>query len=175
MKRPLIAVNITLFGRLLSLLIMFGTDHLLSANPANTSGFSDPPERVKLKGTDEELYGPYKRKSLKELWDIRKEFFKSGHVPTDPETVKRLWQWYRTMDEKDPAFKSKTPIQFYGKVIDQYGEPISSAAVDMSWGKGTNYLAQTLSNGYFSLSGVTGSSLSVFVKKEGYLIAPPPD
>jgi hypothetical protein len=121
-----------------------------------------------MKGTDEQLYGPYKGMSLKELWRARDEFFKSGTVPTSSNEVQRLWQWYRSIDKADPAFGGKTPIEFYGKAVDQYGNPVPSARVDLYWGKGTNLVMQTQQDGSFVFSGVTGAGLDVRIYKNSY-------
>jgi hypothetical protein len=67
------------------------------------------------------------------------------------------------------------PIAFYGKVLDESNRPIEGASVDLHWthlfpppehAASTN----TLSNpqGLFSLTGVTGATLVVYVSKEGY-------
>lgn len=127
------------------------------------------PQRAKTNWTDDQLYGPYKGMSAKELWRERDAFFKSGKVPTDSNEVQRLWQWHRAMDNADPAFGIKVPIEFYGKVIDQYGKPVPAATVDLSWGQGTNRLMKTLADGTFSFGGVKGPALGVTVLKEGYL------
>jgi hypothetical protein len=66
------------------------------------------------------------------------------------------------------------PIAFYGRVVDQNGQPVEGANVSFSYNRfippedsfGTNSVSDR--NGMFSLSGVMGSSLSVHVGKEGY-------
>lgn len=81
--------------------------------------------------------------------------------------------WEREMDKRDPYWQYKLPISFYGKVIDEVGQPISGANIAFSWTdlsqEGTsqqNALSDT--SGLFSLTGVTGKSLTVQVSKEGY-------
>jgi len=156
-----------LFGLLSLFCAMVGTCDILprGLNPAD---IGQPPQRAKMKGTDEQLYGPYKGQSLKELWRVRDGFFKSGTVPTGSNEVQRLWQWYRAIDKADPAFGGKTPIEFYGKVMDQYGNPVPSATVNLCWGKGTNLLMQTLQDGSFIFSGATGAGLDIRLYRNGY-------
>jgi hypothetical protein len=81
--------------------------------------------------------------------------------------------WERAMDKKDIYWEYKLPISFYGKVVDDTGRPISGASATFSWTdlspEGTSQKnATTDENGLFSLIGVTGHALSVFVSKEGY-------
>jgi len=156
-----------LFGLLSLFCAAVGTCDILPCG-LNPSDIGQPPQRVKLKGTDEQLYGPYTGKSLTALWRARDGFFKDGRTPTGSNEVQRLRQWYQAMDNADPAFGSKTPIEFYGKVMDQYGNPVSSATVKLYWGKGTNLLMQTLQDGSFIFSGATGAGLDVRIYKNGY-------
>lgn len=67
----------------------------------------------------------------------------------------------------------KTPITFYGRVVDQYTNPVPDAQIHFAWtdlspsGRSeTNTQSDT--NGLFSLSGVTGRVLEVNVSKQGY-------
>lgn len=163
MKRPLYGVSVMV-------IFLLATVRLLSAYEVTWPTFGKSPERTKSKLADEERYGPYKDKPLEELWNIRKEFFKSGRVPIEAKEIKRLQQLYRAMDEKDPTFRSKTPIEFYGRVTDQYGKPVFGAVVDMMWGKGTNCVISTPDSGEFKFSGQTGKSLDVYVHKPGYVV-----
>jgi hypothetical protein len=65
------------------------------------------------------------------------------------------------------------PISFYGRVQDQFGNPIDNAridygAIDKFWANGTNYHGFSDKDGYFSLSGIGGAGLTVGVNKDGY-------
>lgn len=66
----------------------------------------------------------------------------------------------------------KTPMDFYGLVLDQEGNPVSAANIRISWneGDGDNEVVTTTSNdsGRFSFLGHHGLNLRVDVKKEGY-------
>ena len=62
----------------------------------------------------------------------------------------------------------QTPITFYGKVIDQNGDPVPQAkvtygALDKFWESGTDYQGSSDSNGLFSISGIKGGALLVAV------------
>lgn len=66
-----------------------------------------------------------------------------------------------------------TPITFYGKVIDQNGEPVSNAnvgysALDKFMESGSTYSGKSDKKGQFSITGIKGARLSVNVRKEGY-------
>jgi hypothetical protein len=67
----------------------------------------------------------------------------------------------------------RTPISFYGKVIDQDGSPIEGAAVQLSWNdtspEGTSKrFVLSDAKGQFSLTNVEGKILVVAVSKDGY-------
>jgi len=66
-----------------------------------------------------------------------------------------------------------TPITFYGKVIDQNGDPVPDATVNYSAldkfnASGSQYQGKSDANGNFSISGIVGAALSVGVRKKGY-------
>jgi hypothetical protein len=66
-----------------------------------------------------------------------------------------------------------SPIEFYGKVQDHRGNPVSHAAVkysalDKFMQPGTKYEGVSDGNGLFSLTGVNGAGLLVHVSKDGY-------
>ena len=65
------------------------------------------------------------------------------------------------------------PIEFYGRVVDQYRQPVSDAEVDFEaadqfLASGTRYSAKSDSDGNFSITGIQGAGLSVSVSKAGY-------
>lgn len=67
----------------------------------------------------------------------------------------------------------RTPIEFYGKVVDEITNPVADADVRFVWtdlSPDGSSEKQTLSdaNGLFSLTGVTGKNLIVQVSKQGY-------
>jgi hypothetical protein len=66
-----------------------------------------------------------------------------------------------------------TPINFWGKVVDEKGAPISGAlakmgAADQPLKTGTQYKRVTDANGLFAVTDAKGLSISVNVSKEGY-------
>jgi hypothetical protein len=74
------------------------------------------------------------------------------------------------------AIDSLQPIEFYGRVIDQHGNPVIGAKVrgaaeivqrwmDQKWDE---HFTETDGNGYFHFSGLHGQSLVVSPSKEGY-------
>lgn len=66
-----------------------------------------------------------------------------------------------------------TPISFYGRIIDQHGDPVADAdinfkATDNFMASGTGYQGKSDADGYFSLTHVKGAALGVGVRKKGY-------
>jgi hypothetical protein len=66
------------------------------------------------------------------------------------------------------------PIEFYGKVIDEKGNPVNGSSVRFQWSDMTDNVAsnsataESDAQGLFSLHGKFGRSLDVWVTKEGY-------
>ena len=68
---------------------------------------------------------------------------------------------------------------FYGKIIDQYGEPVVGTSVTGNLFNETGfykpekrnvYKTQSNASGLFQFTGLYGSDLNVIVKKDGYII-----
>ena len=63
---------------------------------------------------------------------------------------------------------------FYGKVIDQYGHPVTeanvSAEINLTFGRGGTQKTQTDANGLFQFTGLRGRSLRVTPEKKGFQI-----
>jgi len=74
----------------------------------------------------------------------------------------------------DPEADWKTPIEFYGKVVDGDGRPVPGASIEFDWTttalQGGCLKAEKTSDvdGLFSLIGQEGKSLGVSVRKPGY-------
>jgi hypothetical protein len=89
---------------------------------------------------------------------------------SDPEELQRWWQ---TMRQRDRRFEWKMPIEFYGLVIDDQGQPVEGAKIRFQWTdlspEGTSESTMFSNNsGLFQLSGAKGKNLGVEVRKEGY-------
>jgi len=77
------------------------------------------------------------------------------------------------------AALSASPIEFYGKVIDEGGKPLSGVEVIGSTGSTTGFMQQetrsyttaTDANGLFSFQGFRGDALIIELKKGGYNFA----
>jgi hypothetical protein len=80
--------------------------------------------------------------------------------------------WRRTADDK--KWEWKVPIEFYGRIIDQFGDPVGAARVHVSWtdlsDQGTTERELfSDENGSFLINGVMGKRLTVnLIQKEGY-------
>jgi hypothetical protein len=70
------------------------------------------------------------------------------------------------------------PQDFYGKIVDQYGQPVAGVAVTgsvelmkgLTVGKIETYKTQTDAEGLFQFTGLKGASLSASISKPGYEI-----
>ena len=101
-------------------------------------------------------------------------FFQFNHQPTNPEE-QAMWDWWFYTDKHDPQFQWKTPLSFYGRVIDQHSRPILNARVALAWNDiNGSQQRNTVSgeDGRFDLTDVMGKVLSVQVGKDGYAGAP---
>ena len=76
------------------------------------------------------------------------------------------------MEKTDPKFQWKMPLELYGRVIDQFGEPVTDATVVFGWtvvGGGKEVRRTTGNDGRFELIGEKGKRLTVDILKRGYL------
>jgi hypothetical protein len=90
----------------------------------------------------------------------------------DPRWVER-----RRLKKEDPSYQWRTPIEFYGNVIDEQSQPVAGASIDVAWsgtaekygrdGVGKRTLISD-ANGMFTLTGVEGKGMTVRVSKDGY-------
>ena len=67
----------------------------------------------------------------------------------------------------------RTPIEFYGKVVDENTNPVAGVQVDFGCNDlsptGTSYYhTESDANGLFSIKDITGKLLNIHVSKEGY-------
>lgn len=75
----------------------------------------------------------------------------------------------------------KTPISFYGRVIDQHGQPVAGARVTFTANDNlvahacSKYVRTSDADGLFSIDHIVGFSLAVAVSKEGYKGIPQTD
>jgi hypothetical protein len=100
----------------------------------------------------------------------------SNPVPRTPEEVaaqkeERLKR--RKTAEEQMLNEWRTPIEFYGKVVDENTNPVAAAQVDFDCNDisptGTSfYHAQSDASGLFSIRNIQGLLLGVMVNKEGY-------
>ena len=63
----------------------------------------------------------------------RPRLFKSTNYPPQTAEEKAQWDWWRAMRKTDPSFEWKMPIEFYGKVIDQFSNGVEGASVVLAW------------------------------------------
>lgn len=85
-----------------------------------------------------------------------------------------------TYEDQQKAFVAafNTPINFYGRVIDQYGDPVAGADVKLSandkasGGRPSEISVTTDADGHFSIVGIVGITLAVEISKPGYRNVP---
>jgi hypothetical protein len=106
------------------------------------------------------------RLNLTNLPELRKAYDKN--LITKEEAMWQQMQW-----------NNLTRQDFYGKVIDQYGQPVVGAdvaghiALEQGWDsdeKYQHYKTQTDANGLFQFTGLRGASLGEKISKAGYEI-----
>jgi hypothetical protein len=99
-----------------------------------------------------------------------KLFAVCGYPPKTAEE-KRLWDWWKRIEEVNPNWEWERPIEFYGAVQDNLGLPVANAKVSLEWaGIDATPRAEVRSDprGRFQLTGVRGKGLTVSVQKAGY-------
>lgn len=96
---------------------------------------------------------------------------------TDPRWIER-----NRLRALDPAYEWRTPIEFFGKVVDEALHPVGGATVETTWsgtektsaGDGVGHRSLISDeDGNFALIGVRGKGISVRVSKEGYHVPGP--
>lgn len=104
---------------------------------------------------------------------IKQPFARTPYLGlSDPRWVER-----RRLRVENPSYQWRTPIEFYGKVVDQNNLPVAGADVEIEWvgtpalyggdGVGHKKLASD-ANGLFIIKGIEGKCLGVLVSKQGY-------
>lgn len=97
----------------------------------------------------------------------------SGSAPASPPSHARVRK-ANMLDIIQAAYNN--PITLYGKVVDQNGEPVPGATIELypltshfQEDAAKNIVLNTDAAGAFSIKGLRGFSMGVSVKKEGYL------
>lgn len=96
-------------------------------------------------------------------------------TPSERALKQKIATGEQAKQEQEKVFLSafNTPINFWGKVIDQNGNPVEGAEIifcanDKYWEPGSKYHTKSDQNGLFSITGVKGINLSVGIQKAGY-------
>jgi hypothetical protein len=96
---------------------------------------------------------------------------KNTTYPPDDAKTQEMWQWWRKMKDADPNFEYKRPIAFYGKVVDEAGNPIPDASIvaSIAGPDGDKEVAlKSNSQGLFSIKDLKGKFITVEMDKRGY-------
>jgi len=93
-----------------------------------------------------------------------------GNDPAGENEKRRQEFIERSLDEW------RTPIEFYGKVVDEDNQPVQGVSVsfgvtDLSSNGHSTFQTGSDDNGVFSLRGVAGKHLSVNLEKRGYYVS----
>ena len=100
--------------------------------------------------------------------------FKSTNYPPQTAEEKAQWEWWDAMEKADESWQWKMPIEFYGKVVDQFGQPVVNAEVVLNWTTVVGPIPDpkksifTGPDGKFEIKGIQGKGMSVNILKEGY-------
>jgi hypothetical protein len=95
--------------------------------------------------------------------------------PTQPTPIEPTKNEPDTNQQKALMTAFLTPISFWGKVVDEHGNAVPDATVELTANnnpnpmeQGSRYQRFTDNHGLFSISGIHGIALNVKVSKEGY-------
>ncbi|MDQ6989100.1 MAG: carboxypeptidase-like regulatory domain-containing protein, partial [Mariprofundaceae bacterium] len=127
---------------------------------------SAPAERL-----EDAIFKPSPPKNM-----VGKSRSESDPAPSENEIIQLVMKNEKTKKMYVMGSASNSNIYFYGRVVDQHGEPVSNALVKTEVGawrildaNSTYYHYKTDEQGFFSIEGMGGSSLSVrIIEKEGY-------
>jgi len=95
--------------------------------------------------------------------------------PYEPNDLR--WKERRYLRAKDGSYEWKTPISFYGQVLDQDNHPVEGVHISMSWTdmslKGTSETTRLSDSlGRFEVTGIRGKRFGIrSIAKSGYLEA----
>lgn len=89
------------------------------------------------------------------------------------------WKDRVRLRKEDPGYEWRTPIEFFGKVVDENNQPVEGATVDYQWsGNAEKYggdgvekrSLESDARGLFYIHGIEGKGMSIYVKKRGYKV-----
>lgn len=111
---------------------------------------------------------PDRKAAANQLTEEEKEKWRQG----DPSVINKL----QIIIAQENAKKETVPIDFFGKVVDQFGEPIAGATVELSVRRWTvppspdrKHIIETDKTGLFQLKGEKGQFLyPKDISKDGY-------
>jgi hypothetical protein len=101
--------------------------------------------------------------------------FKAASYPPRTAEEKAQWEWWDKMDKMDPDFQWKMPIAFYGKVLDQFDQPVAGAEVELNWTTVIGPIPDpqkiifAAADGCFEITDIQGKGITISVSKDGYL------
>lgn len=155
LKTVFVVATLLVLGLVVWLLMQRGQPDKVNAEssttePAPASTPAGSPEYLTTTAPRQEPGGPY--------------------APADPRWPERTRKL-----KADPQYEWKTPIEFYGKVVDQDGRPVPAVEVKMNWtdmsAEGTSEAQRTTdASGLFSITGIRGKNFGVIaLEKEGYV------
>lgn len=100
--------------------------------------------------------------------------FKATNYPPRTAEEKAQWAWWDAMEKTDPDFQWKMPIKFYGMVLDQFGQPVTGAEVELNWTTVVGTIPDpkkiifTGSDGRFVVTDIQGKGITISVSKADY-------
>lgn len=130
------------------------------------------PQATKAVFTNHSLASQLLQPSIPE----KRQITNSPTAPNASPTKKMPWPTTEEFSQQALA-PWHTPIEFYGKIIDENSNPVAGASVQFRWATQTEDIAATTAttesgtDGLFSLHDKHGVNLTVWISKEGYYIS----
>ena len=98
--------------------------------------------------------------------------FKSTQYPPKTSEERALWDWWHKSEKEDRYFEWKMPILFFGRIVDQLGDPVIGADICFEWsvvGGVQTGLTKSTGDGRFAIEGITGKRLVLTISKSRYI------
>lgn len=150
MTKKLIFSSLLILGLAIVLFVFFSTDEADEA----------PTEMVKVSESQEPS-----------VVTVEAEVPIVESVQSDETSMEALTREYLEKSMSIPSYEWKQPIEFYGKVVTEDGQPIEGVTVEYGMTVIGGYDTRTVqsdADGLFELTGAKGKTLRVTLEKEGY-------
>jgi hypothetical protein len=96
---------------------------------------------------------------------------KSTNYPPKTDREIAQWEWIKHISDLDPSYNWKMPITFFGKVVDEFDQPIHGASAFLMWTISQETPSRTIltdERGHFEINNIVGKMLTVRVNHTNY-------